>query len=145
MIWLYLKKLSMKDIKALPAVLSTKTSMRGKGKSSLAQALFKSIKSTHPNFPILLGYRDNIGYPLGLMYEFDEPYFQLFCDLFLDLKKPFSSHASQLSLDKHHVRISINVMLCYFKINVRHIFIGPCKHFLKLCKKLFEIFIFLFT
>ena len=95
LIWLYLKKLSMKDIKALPAVLSTKTSMRGKGKSSLAQALFKSIKSTHPNFPILLGYRHYIGYPFNLVYGFDEPHFQLFCDLFLDLKEPFDSHTSQ--------------------------------------------------
>ena len=37
----------MKDIETLLVVLSTKTSMCGRGKSSLGQALFKSLKSTH--------------------------------------------------------------------------------------------------
>ena len=46
----------MKDIKALPSVLSTKTSIWGRGKSSLGQALFKSLKSTHIlTFPSFLG------------------------------------------------------------------------------------------
>ena len=47
LIWLYLEKPSMKDIKVLPAVLSTKTSMWERGKSSIGQVLFKSLKSTH--------------------------------------------------------------------------------------------------
>ena len=56
LIWLYPEKPSMKDIKTLPAVLSTKTSMCGRGKSSLGQALFKSLKSTYIlTFPSFLG------------------------------------------------------------------------------------------
>ena len=73
----------------------------------------------------------NIGYPLGLVHEFDEPYFQLFCNLFLDLKEPFDSHIPQLLVNKHHVSIGIYVVLGYLKVNARHIFIRPSKHLLE--------------
>ena len=55
-IWLKPKKPSMKDIKALLAVLSIKTSIWGRGKSSLGQALLKSLKSMHIlTFPSFFG------------------------------------------------------------------------------------------
>ena len=53
---LYPEKPSMKDINTLPVVLSTKTSIWGKGKSSLGNALFNSLKSPHIlTFPSFLG------------------------------------------------------------------------------------------
>ena len=56
LIWLYDEKQFMKDIEALPAMLSTKKSMWWRGKSSLGHALFKSLKSTHIlTFPSFLG------------------------------------------------------------------------------------------
>ena len=55
-IWLYPEKPSMKDIKTLSVLLSTKMSIWGREKSSLGQALFKSLKSTHIlTFPSFLG------------------------------------------------------------------------------------------
>ena len=82
---------------------------------------------THPYFSILLGYRHDISYPFGLVYGFDEPYFQLLCDFLLNLKEPFGSHAPRFFLDRHHVGMSINVMLYYLGINARHIFINHAK------------------
>jgi len=46
-IWLYHKKLFMKECMELRAALSTKTSICDNGKSSLGLTLFKSLKSTH--------------------------------------------------------------------------------------------------
>jgi len=48
----------------------------------------------------------------------------------------------QLLLNGYHVSMSINVVLRYFRIDARHIFIGPCKYLLKFCEKLFKIFSF---
>ena len=45
-----------------------------------------------------------------------------------------STHMPQLLLDGYHVNISINVVLSYLGINTKHIFIEPCKHFLKFCE-----------
>ena len=36
------------------------------------------------------------------------------------------------------------MVLSYLGINTKHSFIGPCKHFLKFCEKLFEILSFFF-
>jgi len=45
-----------------------------------------------------------------------------------------STHIPQLLLDRYHANISINVVLSYLGINTKHIFIEPCKHFLKFCE-----------
>ena len=55
------------------------------------------------------------------MHGFDESYFQLFCDFFLDLKEPLGSYMPQLLLNWYHVSVGINVVLGYLGINVKHI------------------------
>ena len=75
LIWLYPEKPSMKDIKALPAVLSIKISMCGRGKVILRAFLVQVPKiHTHPHLPTLLRYGHDIGYPFCLVDRFDEPY-----------------------------------------------------------------------
>ena len=100
-------------------------------------------RSSHVSILLCLGCCI-IHYQFGLVYRFDEPYFQLLYDLFFDFKEPFRFHAFQFLLDRHHVRKSINVMSCYLEINARNIFIRPCKHFLEFSKKFFKIIPFLF-
>ena len=82
----------MKDIKALPTLLSNKISICRRGKSSLEKEVILRASlvqvpkiHAHSYLSIFHGYGYNIGYPLGLVYGFDEPYLQLLGDHFFDL------------------------------------------------------------
>ena len=85
MIWLYPEKESMKLSTWCPVDASTSLSIKGSGKLSLGQALFKFIKSTHSPFSTRLFYHDYIRQPIRIVYFLNKICFQnLFSFLFHD-------------------------------------------------------------
>ena len=61
MIWWYPEKASRKHRSSLPAVESTMRSIRGSGKGSLGQALFKSVKSMQSRYLKVMGFGTTTG------------------------------------------------------------------------------------
>ena len=136
LIVLYPEKPSMKDINTLPVVLSTKTSIWGKRKSSLGNALFNSLKSPHIlTFPSFLGTGTSLAIHSSWFTFLMNNTFSCLVTSFLSLK------AFQPS---RYVIMSINVMLSYLRVNSRHILIRPCKHLLKFHEEFLKIFSFSF-